>query len=135
MSIPPPPPEHPFALVVGHDPREADRVAGLIALFEPVRCATRIAECLKLLAAHDTVHLVCVDLDLPGGAGALLCRAIRADRRFDHVEIVAFGGEVPATHVAAIRAGVAAVLASPVKARSVGQVVRRRRRTIPPQAA
>ncbi len=135
MSIPPPPPTDPYALVIAHDPRAADRVAGLIALHQPVRCATRLAECMRLLAAHDTVHLVCVDLDLPCGAGPLLIQAIRANRRFDHVEVVAFGGELPEAHVTAIRAGVAAVLATPVRARTVAHLVRRRRRSVAPKAA
>lgn len=135
MSIPPPPPTDPFALVIAHDPREADRVASLIALHQPVRCASRLAECMRLLEAHDTVHLVCVDLDLPGDAGPLLIRAIRAQRRFDHVEIVAFGGEAPASHVGAIRAGVVSVLVTPVRARTVAHLVRRRRRSVAPNAA
>ena len=44
MSIAPPPPDAPWALVIAHDPREADELAGLIARHRSVRCATRIAE-------------------------------------------------------------------------------------------
>ncbi|MBX3275667.1 MAG: hypothetical protein KF729_35735 [Sandaracinaceae bacterium] len=135
MSIPPPPPDDPWALVIGHDPRAADRIAGLIALHRPVRCASRLAECLRLLTAHASVHLVCIDLDLPAGAGVLLVRAIRADSRFDHVDLVGFGGEDPAAHVAAIRAGVSACVAAPVRAATVARLVRHRRRSAPPRAA
>lgn len=135
MSIPPPPSDEPWALVLGHDPREGDRVAGLIALHRPVRCASRIAECLRLLALHDTVHLVCVDLGLPASAGVLLIHAIRSDRRYDHVEVVAFGGDLAADHVAAIRAGVSRCLIEPVRARAIQSLVRRARRSAPRRAA
>lgn len=135
MSIAPPPPDEPCALLIAHDPREADELAGLIARHRPVRCVTRIADVMRLLDLHPGVYLVCVDLDLPGEASALLFRAIRGDRRFDHVQIVGFGGETPARHVAAIRAGAAAVLPTPVRARAIEGLVRRRRRTIPPRAA
>ncbi|MEZ4339232.1 MAG: hypothetical protein R3B82_21640 [Sandaracinaceae bacterium] len=135
MSIAPPPPDAPWALVIAHDPREADELAGLIARHRSVRCATRIAEVMRLLALHSSVQLVCVDLDLPGEAAALLFRTIRADRRFDHVQVVGFGGETAERHVAAIRAGAGAVLSTPVRARTVEGVVRRRRRTLPPKAA
>lgn len=135
MSIPPPPPTEPWAIVIAHDPRAADQLAGLIADYAPVRMVTRIAEVMRILGVHPTVHLVCVDLDLPADAAALVLRAIRADPRFDHVQVVGFGGQQAAGHVAAIQAGAAAVLATPIRARSVHTLIRRRRKTVPPKAA
>ncbi|MCB9594920.1 MAG: response regulator transcription factor [Sandaracinaceae bacterium] len=135
MSIPPPPPDDPWALVIAHDPREGDRLAALIAEHRPVRSVTRIAECLRILATHPSVKMVCVDLDLPAGAGVLLARAIRAERRYDHVDVVAFGGDDAADHVAAIRAGVSRCLTAPVRAKSIEGLVRRTRRSAPPRAA